>query len=717
MNDQVERHPLSLKGVVRQKTRARRGALLLAFGFYTIAAIALFYQRNLFNGRNLFSTYDGDALLYVWMFHFLPSAIIHLQNPFILNAAWAPAGLNITQATTTPLLALLAWPITAVVGPVIAFNIVTLLAPALAATACFAFASAYAESWIAAFLAGWIYGFSSAVFAPMLGHLQVDFIAFLPLAFLAVTHFARGKITFPKLFIILGLALAAQFLVSLETFVVECIFLFIFVIVTEASRPGGFARLRRLHIDNLIVGVAVIYMAVGILMIPFIYSFFSDYAKIPHSLQDGSYYATDLLNFVAPTAVTWIGGNLAGPISSHFVGNPSEELAYMGAPLLALCGFAVWRLRREANMFPLLAVLGFAFVFTLGPRLHILGHSSIPLPWLLMDHLPFLSNALPTRFVPFVLLPLSGILAFWIDHAVQRRRVVIALLAIAAIFTLPATFVRPNCWSVPLPKATLFSSGAYKKLIREGSTVLFLPFNFANADALYWQTATNGYFRMTNGYGNFVPPSLASWPAADMLVAGKPSFDFGEQFDLFALANGIDKVIVPESIQPVWNAALVGAGWSPQAIGNFEVFSQSAKVRNISPIESSAKLRLLFDEQHLGVLRKAAACMLDKSPNTLDINISSAIAAGCLSSGLVPVPGDPRSSWDTIGGWLGAYNGAIGIGVMADAATASKIVAATGGSAKAIYFPYPKPFHAGEKTKRTGQLLEVFDRQAILRPN
>lgn len=60
-----------------------------------------------------------------------------------------------------------------------------------------------------------------------------------------------------------------------------------------------------------------------------------------------------------------------------------------------------------------------------------------------------------------------------------------------------------------VPHASLFSSGLHKSLIGRGETVLVLPFTVTDGDAMFWQVETHGYFRMTNGYGNFIPPGLA----------------------------------------------------------------------------------------------------------------------------------------------------------------------------------------------------------------
>lgn len=684
---------------------------MTAFSLYAVAAVVLLYHRGLLSGTNYLGN-GGDPSLYIWMFRFLPKAIAHLQNPFVLKEAWAPVGLNITAATTTPLLALLAWPITALAGPIVAFNVVSIATPALAATSGYVFAGAFTKRWGVALVAGWIFGFSTYVFAALLGHLQTDFIAFVPLAFFAVVQRAAGKLSFVGFVLVLTVVISAQFLISLETFVTEAIFLFIFTVVTEASQSGGIARLIRLRTNNLIFGLVVAYMVVVVVMAPFIYSFFFAYGQMPHTLQNGGYWANDLLDFVIPTPVTWLGGHLAMPIAQQYTGNWSEDLGYIGIPLLLLTIFASLRTRYDKRAWPLLAVLGCGFVLTLGPRLHVLGRLTIKLPWALMEKLPLLGNAEPGRLMVFVLLGISGVCALWVDGIERRRETALSLLAVAAAFTLPASLFRPaGWWHERVPTAQLFGTGAYRRIIRQNENVLFLPFRNANGKAMFWQTETDGYFRMTNGYGDFIPIALNGWPAVRMLVAGSPGPHFARQFDLFTRATDIRKIIVPPPLLPVWRRALERGGWQPQAVGHLTVFAELSRVRADTPLVSRAEARYKFEAAHLAALRSAAVCMIAKNANQL--YPASAITAHCLVPGFGPAVGNSRSNWDRLDGWLGFFDKGVGIGLNTNAATAARLVASTGAKAETIYFPYPQHFHKGGNPDRRGQLLEVFSKQNI----
>jgi hypothetical protein len=691
----------------------RKGSgLVVAFTLYATAAILLLSHLSLLEGKAFLGIEGTDPSLTIWMFRFLPQAVAHWQNPFLLHQAWAPYGLNITQATTTPLLALAAWPLTALAGPVVSYNIVALLTPALAATACFAFVRCYARTWLTAFTAAWIFGFSDVVFAPLLGHLQTAFIAFLPLAFLAVEKRAAGNLSGKSYFIWLFLVLGGEFLVSLEGFVTEIIFLFPFTVVAQAARTGGIKRLLRFRPENLVPGLIAAYAAVVLAMAPFVYSFFLNYGNIPHVLQNGSKWVSDLLAFVVPTQLTWLGGNLELPITLHFTSDTSENLAYIGVPLALLTLLAGWRLRREKQAWPLLTLLLCGFVFTLGGHLDIMGRHSIMLPWALLGKLPFLTNALPSRLAVFFVLGVCGVLAFWIDRCLPRRGgTALAALTIGILCILPATFVHPEMWQTPMPAAQLFDSDAYRTMIRRGETLLFLPFGPAQGNEMFWQAETGGYFRMTNGYGNFTPAGLTAWPAEVMLEDGAPGPDFSRQLNLFARAARFTKVIVPESILAVWSASLRSAGWNPQMIGNLTVFSVSPQLWDATPVISSAQARYLGAAVQLAALQAVASCTLAKAAGP--INLGAAAATNCLVTDVAPYSGDPHQNWDNAQGWLGSIGKSIGLGVVTDAVTADQIVNGIGGTANAVYFPYPRIYQPHGAPSEVGQLLLVFPRKAI----
>ena len=83
-------------------------------------------------GRDYIGSFR-DPEVDIWAFAWWPHAVLHGENPFVSHAIWAPAGVNLTWVTSVPGLAFLFSPVTIAFGPVVAYNVATVAAPALAA--------------------------------------------------------------------------------------------------------------------------------------------------------------------------------------------------------------------------------------------------------------------------------------------------------------------------------------------------------------------------------------------------------------------------------------------------------------------------------------------------------------------------------------------------------------------------------------------------------
>src|SRR5438132_7483696 len=102
-------------------------ALYLAVSFlYLGLPIAAHPGRSLI-GRGV------DPEIFVWSLAWWPHAILHGQNPIVTHAIWAPAGVDLAWITSIPGLALAATPLTLLGGPALAYNVLAIALPALAA--------------------------------------------------------------------------------------------------------------------------------------------------------------------------------------------------------------------------------------------------------------------------------------------------------------------------------------------------------------------------------------------------------------------------------------------------------------------------------------------------------------------------------------------------------------------------------------------------------
>jgi hypothetical protein len=533
--------------------------LRAALGIYALAAAGLFCRGDLLTGQAYFGS-GTDPFLTIWMLRFFAPAIWHWQNPLILKLAWAPYGLNVAQTTTTPLLAMLAWPLSAWAGPVVAYNVVMMAAPALAAGAAFVLVREMTGRWGAAFAGGWVFGFSSAVFAPLTAHLQVAFVAFVPLSFWVILLRAADKISFRTYVAALAGVGICQFLTSLELFVALALFMAMFA--------GLQARRRDLLGGMLLAGVVII-----LAMAPVIYEFFSDYAVIPHMMQNNSEYVTDLLNFVVPARTSWLGGLMFAGVSERFTGNAGEEMGYAGLPLLAVTCIAAWRCRGVAM--PVVICLAAAAIFTLGPVLHVAGRAVLIMPWAALAWAPVLDNVLPARLMIFVFLFMAVLCGLWLGRLARfYRTACLSVLGCAALM-LPASRDGGcgGCWATAVPRAALFADGNYRASIAADANVLFLPLRASRSPAMYWQMLSGGYFRMANGYGDFIPPAVAAWPAVAALTTGAPAgVDFAARFASFVAGTDVGYVVVPAGLVAAWDGFLKDQGWARTDVADMAVY-------------------------------------------------------------------------------------------------------------------------------------------------
>ncbi|OGT40962.1 MAG: hypothetical protein A3F13_01585 [Gammaproteobacteria bacterium RIFCSPHIGHO2_12_FULL_40_19] len=539
--------------------------IFLIFCIYTTVSILFFFQTSFLNGKSYFGQ-GWDPYLYIWVFKWIPYAISHFENPLVSPWAWVPYGLNITQATTTPGLALIFWPLTSIFGPILSFNIATLLTPALSATAVFALCYEVTSKNIPSFIGGWIFGFSSYVIASLLGHAQVDFVAFLPLSLLMIVLYAKNKISFRTFTVLFTLTLIFQLLISLETFVTFTMMLGLFAVMHFLI----FKNIQQ--IQKIVCHVFVSYLLTLIIMSPFIYYFFYDYSNMPHILQNAAPFRIDLLNLIIPTDITSLRY-----AKTHFTGNPSEQSGYIGIPLLLFTLFFSWRLWNKKEVRVLISILILALIFSFGERLNINGVATIPLPWLLIGKLPFIDNAIPARLMVYVFLCISLLLSIGLSQYVEKKYCIYLIGILSIVPLLPRNHMnaKNSWWSTACPRSKLFSTNEYKRYIRKNDIVLFFPFGDVS-DAIYWQVITHAYFKTVNGYGNFIPSPLLKWTAIQMMVQNNPdSLQAGKQINLFAIHNNVREVIMPKPFWKQWKPILLQAGWSDHIVGRFSVFTRT----------------------------------------------------------------------------------------------------------------------------------------------
>jgi hypothetical protein len=151
-------------------------------------------------------------------------------------------------------------------------------------------------------------------------------------------------------------------------------------------------------------------------------------------------------------------------------------------------------------------------LLSLGPHLHVAGTTTaIPLPWLVLAHLPLFESADADRAMLLGFLPLALVVARWADSAwPARRAALVAVLLFAVAAVLPPV---PYVWTAVEVPAFFQAGGGVERLPRD-AIVLVTPFSSKeSSEAMLWQ-ATAGYrFRMPEGDAFTPGPTLGPKPS------------------------------------------------------------------------------------------------------------------------------------------------------------------------------------------------------------
>jgi hypothetical protein len=476
---------------------ARR--LGLVVGIYSLASVGLFGCEVVRTPAGTVVGDDGaDKTLYLWSLEWWPWALRHGHNQLDVHVAWAPHGFDFGLGTGGAGLALAAAPLTALAGPIRTYNVLILLAPALAATSAFLLAHRMIGAFWPSLVGGWIFGFSSYETGRILGHLPLASIALVPLVPYLVLRRHQGGLPRRAFVPSLAAVLAAQFLIVTQI-VFSLVILGLGATVAAVLILGPAAV--RATIRDSALALAVALLAISPVIV---YALVSDAAA---PLRSPFSESADVLNYVVPTRRTWIRPPGSAAITERFTATGAEQGAYLSVPLLALALLALRRRPLPRPRLLLGVLLAIAAVLSLGTRPKIAGEVFAIGPWAGIAPLPIIGSALPARFTLYTAL-LAGLLsAIALTDRGSRLRWALALVGIA--LTLPNLGL-PQ-WSTPVQRPRFFETGEYEKHLARGANALILPYGPAGWSML-WQAESG--FRFNSIGGHFalrVTPAEREW--------------------------------------------------------------------------------------------------------------------------------------------------------------------------------------------------------------
>lgn len=491
----------------------------LAFGTYTILAL-LFTLNTWLAPTTRYIGGGADPIQTVWAINWVPFSLGHGADPLLTNYVNAPMGIDLLWNQSEALPAIVLWPVTALMGSVFTFNLLTLVGIALSAFFAFLAVRRYVPNAWAAWVAGLLYGFSPFVTGQVHGHLNLVLgAATVPLALmlfdeLVIRQRMRAR-TLAPLLIVFGVV---QFLVSQEFLLTSVIIAAILVLALKlVSRTDRTNRGRYV----LKVGGPAFAMLTVLLAVPAALQLAGPNA-VSGVLHPIGRYVSDIVNLIVPTSVQLIRPAAVTLTATHFTGNAAEWDAYVGIPLILLLIVAalVFRRVRLVTVASLMAVV--ATLLSLGPTLHVGGNDTgIPLPWWPLAHLPVVENVLPNRLMAFTFLAVALVLAYTLSRL--ARRSLAGAITVGAVVMLPLFPAVPaNSASVAIPS---FFTGRDVAALPDGTVALVVPWpGSQDAQAMLWQVASGMRFRLLGGYflGPAAPESSGLRQVVGAMEAGQP---------------------------------------------------------------------------------------------------------------------------------------------------------------------------------------------------
>lgn len=495
--------------------RGRRIAASLAVVCaYLVLGLAVFWPDLPHMSAAIFSPVNlGDPQLSLWEVAWEHYALLHGLNPFFSHAIFVPGGMNLGVNTATPLLGFVTTPLAPFMGPVTILNLIAVAAMPISATAAF-FVLRKWNVWLpAAAIGGLVYGFGPNTVGQNLAlHIYLTFLPLPPLIAATVVSIIQHRAISWRRGLQLGVLISAQYLIMPE--------IAAFVVIMGLAAVA-FAAIRRLALAReLAMPVASTALIAGfVTLVLLAYPLWMlvagpQHVPTPPHPPNNPYDENDLLNFFVPGPTQRISFGM-GSLSARVDHLLIAENSYIGIPVLLVVGYLVYRSRHVPRVQLTSALLLLSALLTLGPHLVVDGHSTrIPLPFLILDHVPFFDSIVPPRMAFGVDTCLAALIGFSLDSVSRDERASLqhrpgwrwrtpalrqGFLAVTVLVVLAVTLLpRPNATT---PAATL--PPRIRQAVPAGDPVaVTYPYaTYFHVQPMVWQVNDGFDFRLLGGYG------------------------------------------------------------------------------------------------------------------------------------------------------------------------------------------------------------------------
>jgi hypothetical protein len=503
----------------------------VAFAIWVVPILSVFGREPL--GRVLM-----DSRYYQWALEWTPWALSHGANPLYASSVFAPTGVSMAWSAFVPGPALVAWPITAVFGPLASLNAWLAAAPALAAWAAYLVCNRLTHRFWASFAGGCLFGFSAYLSSNVNGGFMNLVLVFpIPLLVYLAIRNVEGSLR-PVAFVAGFTALlVGLFSISTELFGTATVFAAIAFLGALASAK----EIRRplLRTGGLMVLSGAI---AALLLLPYIHAIVVDAPDKPLRLEH-KLIGADLWSFIVPPPQARVGGRTFGAtlqrLDAFPVGNGQRYLGV--AVIVMLVGFAITE-RRRMSTWLLIAFIGVVVAVALGPVLRIGDTLHDWPPGRLFTYAPLIGSAVAARLSAYALLAVGIVAALWAAAARGRFGWVRWVIVVAAVFSvLPIHLGHASIQKIP----DFVSSPQVRDVLRQDDVVFAIP--WMKGDEMVWQSASGFWFKLAQGYIGPLPPNLQTGAMAGGLHMRKDSvMPSQDQFVTWIREHGVTAVVVDD---------------------------------------------------------------------------------------------------------------------------------------------------------------------------
>jgi hypothetical protein len=274
----------------------------------------------------------------------------------------------------------------------------------------------------AAAIGGLVYGFGPNTVAQNLDlHIYLTFIPLPPLIAATVVAILQRRAISWRLGILLGVLMAAQYLIMPEV----CAFVVLLgaaaAVLAAIRRPALARELATPAASSALIGVFVMLVLLAYPLWMLVAG--PQHVPTPPHPPGNPYDENDLLGFFVPGPTQSISFGMRSFSNQVIYRLLTAEDSYIGLPVLLVVGYLVYRCRRVPRVQLSVALLLLSAILALGPHLVVDGHiTDVPLPFAILDHVPFFNSMVPPRMAFGVTTFLAALIAFSLDELHRGER-------------------------------------------------------------------------------------------------------------------------------------------------------------------------------------------------------------------------------------------------------------------------------------------------------